>query len=242
MKKHHAFKTISQWFQIFTLVELLVVIAIIAILAAMLLPALSNARMAGQSAKCRSNQKTIATSIIMYSDDFNGMIIPCISGAYASDFASSKWYTNLLVNGNYLPNTGWTYSTQAYGDIRTGVWRCPSAKKLKHGGGYAVNRTYLIGDTSGSSAISPWPTMGKLKHSSEYWMLGDARSDVLDSTIIFINCDSWAPISPFPSSRHNRSANAAMFDGHVEQVQYDRLKAAGQINAIGRLFCTPACR
>jgi prepilin-type N-terminal cleavage/methylation domain-containing protein len=65
-------KTIRR--QGFTLIELLVVIAIIAILAAILFPVFARAREKARQTTCTSNQKQIATTILMYSQDHEEML------------------------------------------------------------------------------------------------------------------------------------------------------------------------
>ena len=76
MKEQLAMNNESKTAKAFTLIELLVVIAIIAILAAILLPALSKAKAASQSASCVGNLKQFQTAWIMYVHDNNDFLPP----------------------------------------------------------------------------------------------------------------------------------------------------------------------
>ncbi len=101
----------------FTLIELLIVIAIIAILAAVLLPALSNARKMGYRAKCAGNLKQLGASVIMYSDDNKGWSPHAYNANYPVTPVDRRRWNGQLVYGNYatgLPDYGKSHNRSIY--------------------------------------------------------------------------------------------------------------------------------
>jgi len=107
----------------FTLIELLVVIAIIAILAAMLMPALQQARERGRAARCVSNMKQQGMAFQLYAQAFDDCVIRYMNNwvRYNSAWYSALWAAYMAQENltkkevflcDSLPSTGHSVFTQ----------------------------------------------------------------------------------------------------------------------------------
>jgi len=206
----------------FTLIELLVVIAIIAILAAMLMPALQQARERAKTINCASNFKQIGSAMDMYTNDYDGWMVPYtadIKILIGSTLQAAQWSTQL--NIKYIKS----YK----------VFMCPShtnaGKELTWSDSFQTNVLMLNDVPRGSYGIN-WRSVGsRYANSSPQTTLPNKLSNLKFHSQVYAAMDVRDPIDPnlghfrvqsfqdttigMPASRHNDSLNIVYVDGHV---------------------------
>ncbi len=197
----------------FTLIELLIVVAIIAILAALLLPALNKAAMAGRRIACVSNLKQIGSALQMYCDANRDMIPP---GRYST--TGHCWIS--LISGRGM--------TEVYKYDTVGLFLSPKMFVCKEAVGqkdtYDWNPFFQVSYGLNYRLSNRKYDSNLAKIASKAPIAFDAKALYPDTG--YSNIDSIKTAVRF---RHSTTANLLMLDGHVEGYpQYTILTMTGQ--------------
>lgn len=189
----------------FTLIELLVVVAIIAILAAMLLPALSQARERARQTFCINTLKQFGLAILMYTQDYGEFLPPYRQ----SDPVNYDQWTYLLSFQLGAPGRPGVYSADTENWMKKYKGRCPSAKPqttyFYQTWGY---NSYMGGDCRYLST-KPFKKIGRVRKPERKIIMGDgAGGDLPDRGQVIY--------------RHGGEiyADFLFVDGHVSPMRY----------------------
>ena len=203
----------------FTMVELLVVIAIITVLAAILLPALNNAREKAKTITCTNGLKQLGLSLFCYAGDFDDYI-------YVFNNAEGSNYARKLIECKYVDlSSHEVFSCPKESNWGGNYWGKIEAHRVR---GANVDASFGVMTLPDSWDGIVW-RMSRMKNPSRQLLVADSRlrNDFVGHAHLLTNWSDGQDWASFVwAIHHPRRINLLNGDGSVSNPDVLQLEYA----------------